>query len=162
MAAATPIEEVEKENKRKKSKKGLANATPETVARVSKAGGLAAHRSRGLAAVTDLNRLKQIATLGGKARAKDLDGLRLAGAKGGNVVKATYGGVTYYKGLGKKGGTITARDRSFMAEIGRKGGSKVAQIYGYEYYAEIGRKRRSSSGSIRRKRRDNNNKCSVV
>ena len=78
-------------------------------------------RKMGLASV-DAATLKRIAMLGGKARAKDIESLRAAGKRGGEVVKALFG-MEYYQNLGVKGGgaTLERYTVEFYSNIGKKG-----------------------------------------
>jgi general stress protein YciG len=133
----------QKNPKNHKNLIGLAKASKRTRLKVARAGGNAYHSlPRGLGSLHDSDKVRIIATAGGKARAKDKEGLSTAGRKGGEKVKELYGGVTYFAEIGSKGGTTTSTNREFMAEIGRKGGSKVVQVYGYEFLTEIARNRK--------------------
>lgn len=97
----------------KTGRRGLASASPETRQRVARAGGI--------------------------ARARDREGLRMAGQKGGERVKEKYG-PGHFEAIGRKGGeTVKAgRGREFYREIGRKGGEARAEDR--EGMREAGRK----------------------
>ncbi len=99
--------------KQASGKRGLASASPETRRRVAKAGGV--------------------------ARARNPEGLRAAGQKGGVAVKEKYG-PRHFEEIGRKGGQTVARERGsqFYSEIGRKGG--VARAEDKEGLREAGRK----------------------
>jgi general stress protein YciG len=101
-------------------KRGLASAAGDTRERVAKKGGTAPHQTRGLAAA-DAGTRSRVAKAGGSARALDTEGLRTAGKKGGEVVKAEYG-------------------TSFYQSIGGRGGHSVKEKYGTQFYRQIGEK----------------------
>src|SRR5215212_2863150 len=103
-------------------KRGLGSANEETRLRVARKGGISPHHVRGLAAANPETR-SRVAKAGGDARAQDKDGLREAGRKGGETVKAEYG-VQFYQSIGEKGGETVKQERGpeFYSLIGRKGG----------------------------------------
>jgi general stress protein YciG len=103
---------------REHAKRGLAAASKETKLRVARKGGIAPHNLRGLAAADSETR-SRVAKAGGDARAQDKEGLRYAGRKGGQAVKAEYG-------------------IQFYHSIGEKGGESVKEKYGIDFYREIG------------------------
>lgn len=84
-----------------KKKRGLASASPETRKRVAEKGGMAAHTSRGLQSADAETRVR-VAKSGGIERAKDKEGLREAGRRGGQKLKQLYG-KDHFVEIGKKG-----------------------------------------------------------
>src|SRR5215211_1041470 len=90
-------------------KRGLASAPGDIREKVAKKGGAAPHHARGLAAADAVTR-SRVAKAGGSARALNTEGLRNAGKKGGEVVKAEYG-TSFYRDIGKKG-VQKLKDRS--------------------------------------------------
>ncbi|HEY9385653.1 MAG TPA: hypothetical protein VIP70_01330 [Nitrososphaeraceae archaeon] len=121
-------------------KRGLGSATEETRLRVAKKGGVAPHDVRGLAAADSYTR-SRVAKAGGNARALDRNGLRDAGKKGGEAVKAEYG-IQFYQSIGEKGGESVKEKYGidFYREIGEKGGGIVKEKYGSKFYSEIGKR----------------------
>ena len=95
---------------------------------------------RGLAAANPETR-SRVAKAGGEARAQDKEGLRVAGRKGGETVKAEYG-IEFYQSIGEKGGESVKEKYGidFYREIGEKGGGIVKEKYGTKFYSEIGKR----------------------
>lgn len=124
----------------RQAKRGLASATGETRVRVAREGGVAPHNIRGLAAATSETR-SRVAKAGGEARSHDKDGLREAGKKGGEIVKAEYGH-QFYQTIGERGGESVKQKYGieFYREIGVKGGGIVREKYGPEFFSLIGRR----------------------
>jgi general stress protein YciG len=93
---------------------------------------------RGLASATEETR-RRVARAGGLARARNPEGLRQAGKKGGEAVKEKYG-PRHFERIGRKGGETVARERGrkFYSEIGRRGG--VARAEDREGLRRAGRK----------------------
>jgi general stress protein YciG len=122
------------------TKRGLAAASEETRLRVARKGGIAPHNLRGLAAADSETR-SRVAKAGGDARAQDKEGLRHAGKKGGEAVKAEYG-TEFYHSIGEKGGESVKEKYGidFYREIGEKGGGIVKEKYGPKLYNSIDRK----------------------
>ena len=118
---------------REQAKRGLAAASEETRLRVARKGGIAPHNLRGLAAADSETRSRVA-----KAGAQDKEGLRLAGKKGGEAVKAEYG-IEFYHSIGEKGGESVKEKYGidFYREIGEKGGGIVKEKYGPKFYREI-------------------------
>jgi general stress protein YciG len=119
------------------AKRGLAAASEGTRLRVARKGGIAPHNLRGLAAADSETR-SRVAKAGGDARAEDKEGLRHAGRKGGEAVKAEYG-IQFYQSIGEKGGESVKEKYGidFYREIGEKGGGIVKEKYGPKFYREI-------------------------
>jgi general stress protein YciG len=124
----------------RQAKRGLASATGETRVRVAREGGIAPHNMRGLAAATSDTRTR-VAKAGGEARSHDKDGLREAGKKGGEIVKAEYGH-QFYQTIGERGGESVKQKYGieFYREIGVKGGGIVREKYGPEFFSLIGKR----------------------
>ena len=122
------------------TKRGLAAASEETRLRVARKGGIAPHNLRGLAAADSETR-SRVAKAGGDARAQDKEGLRHAGKKGGEAVKAEYG-IEFYHSIGEKGGESVKEKYGidFYREIGEKGGGIVREKYGPKFYRQIGKR----------------------
>jgi hypothetical protein len=90
-------------------------------------------RKMGLGAV-DAETLKRIVSMGGKARAKDIESLRAAGRLGGEIVKETYGS-------------------EFYSQIGSKGSKMLIERYTISYFTDL-----SAKASAARKKKKNKNK----
>ena len=75
------------------------------------------------------------------ARALNTEGLRTAGKKGGEVVKADYG-KSFYQSIGGRGGHSVKEKYGieFYRQIGEKGGAIVKEKYGSSFYSDIGKK----------------------
>lgn len=124
----------------RQAKRGLASAAGETRVRVAREGGVAPHNIRGLAAASSETR-SRVAKAGGEARSHDKDGLREAGKKGGEIVKAEYGH-QFYQTIGERGGESVKQKYGieFYREIGVKGGGIVREKYGPEFFSLIGKR----------------------
>src|SRR5215203_1419812 len=119
------------------TKRGLAAASEETRLRVARKGGIAPHNLRGLAAADSETR-SRVAKAGGDARAQDKEGLRHAGKKGGEAVKAEYG-TEFYHSIGEKGGE-SVKEKYGIDFYREKGGGIVKEKYGPKFYREIGKR----------------------
>jgi uncharacterized protein len=95
---------------------------------------------RGLAAASPQTR-SRVARMGGDARSRNKAGLREAGKKGGESVKAEYG-IEFYQVIGEKGGEFVKRRYGigFYHKIGEKGGLSAKKKYGPKFYSQIGKK----------------------
>ena len=83
----------------------------------------------------------RVAKSGGIARALNTEGLRSAGKRGGEAVKADYG-KSFYQSIGGKGGQSVKEKYGiqFYREIGEKGGAIVKEKYGSSFYRDIGKR----------------------
>lgn len=123
-------------------KKRLASASEETRLRVARKGGIAPHHRRGLEAA-DSDTRTRVAKAGVDVRAQDKEGLRVAGRKGGQAVKAEYG-IGFYQTIGEIGGRSVKQRYGieFYKQIGEKGGGVVKEKHGPKFYSMIGRRGR--------------------
>ena len=117
---------INKANNKKITGFGSPLLDPAKLRQIALAGAYALHKVRGLAA-TDPETLKRVVLAGGKARAKDIEGLRKAEVKGGQATKGLFG-VEYYHEIGKRGGTTTLERYSveWYSTIGKKGNGNNA------------------------------------
>ena len=136
----TKIDYMAEEEGLQRPKRGLASAPGDIREKVAKKGGAAPHHARGLAAADAVTR-SRVAKAGGSARALNTEGLRNAGKKGGEVVKAEYG-TSFYQSIGGRGGHSVKEKYGiqFYREIGEKGGAVVKEKYGSVFYRDIGKR----------------------
>jgi general stress protein YciG len=114
---------------------------PTKLREIALAGGLSAHKTRGLQSA-NAETLKRVALAGGKARARDVEGLRRAGLKGGNALKELKESV----------------DVQYYQQIGQRGGCATLERYSIEFYSTIGKKGSKKKNGNNKKKNSNKNK----